>query len=75
MLGQRRRRWPNIKPALGQRPVCFTPRFQVKSRSYTPESKNPILFNYIMNGIPLQRVDKIRDLSVIIISSLSWNSP
>ena len=37
-------------------------------------SKNPILFDYITNGVPLQRVDKIRDLGVIITSSLSWNN-
>ena len=23
MLGQRRRRWPNIKPALGEHHVCY----------------------------------------------------
>ena len=34
-------------------------------------SKNPILFDYTMNGVPLQRVDEIRDLGVIITSSLS----
>ena len=34
-------------------------------------SKNHILFNYNMNGVPLQRVDEIRDLGVIITSSLS----
>ena len=27
-----------------------------------------------MNGVPLQRVDEIRDLGVIITSSLSWNN-
>ena len=27
-----------------------------------------------MNGVPLQRVDEIRDLSVIITSSHSWNN-
>ena len=27
-----------------------------------------------MNGVPLQRVDEIRDLRVIITSSLSWNN-
>ena len=27
-----------------------------------------------MNGVPLQRVDEIRDLGVIIASSLSWNN-
>ena len=37
-------------------------------------SKNPILFDYTMNGVPLQRVDEIRDLGVIITSSLSWNN-
>ena len=31
-------------------------------------------FNYTMNGVPLQRVDEIRDLGVIITSSLSWNN-
>ena len=36
--------------------------------------KNPILFDYTMNGVPLQRVDEIRDLGVIITSSLSWNN-
>ena len=34
-------------------------------------SKNPILFDYTMNGVPLQIVDEIRDLGVIITSSLS----
>ena len=37
-------------------------------------SKNPILFDYTMNGVPLQRIDEIRDLAVIITSSLSWNN-
>ena len=37
-------------------------------------SKNPILFDYTMNGVPLQSVDEIRDLGVIITSSLSWNN-
>ena len=37
-------------------------------------SKNPILFDYIMNGVPLQREDEIRDLGVIITSSLSRNN-
>ena len=37
-------------------------------------SKNHILFDYTMNGVPLQRVDEIRDLGVIITSSLSWNN-
>ena len=36
--------------------------------------KNPIVFDYTMNGVPLQRVDEIRDLGVIITSSLSWNN-
>ena len=36
--------------------------------------KNPILFDYTMNVVPLQRVDEIRDLGVIITSSLSWNN-
>ena len=27
-----------------------------------------------MNGVPLQRVDEIRDLGVIITSSFSWNN-
>ena len=36
--------------------------------------KNPILFDYTMNGVPLQRVDEIRDWGVIITSSLSWNN-
>ena len=32
MLGQRRRRWPNIKPAFGQRLVCvFRPNIGVMS--------------------------------------------
>ena len=38
-------------------------------------SKNPILFDYTMNdGVPLQRLDEIRDLGVIITSSLSRNN-
>ena len=37
-------------------------------------SKNHILFDYTMNGVPLQRVDEIRDLGVIITSSLPWNN-
>ena len=37
-------------------------------------SKNPIFFYYTMNGVYLQRVDEIRDLGVIITSSLSWNN-
>ena len=38
------------------------------------KSKNPILLSYNINGVPLQRVSEIRDLGVIINSSLSWNS-
>ena len=37
-------------------------------------SKNPNLSDYTMNGVPLQRVDEIRDLGVITTSSLSWNN-
>ena len=37
-------------------------------------SKNPILFDYTMNGVPFQSVDEIHDLGVILTSSLSWNN-
>ena len=38
--------------------------------SFFTRSNNPILFTYNMNGVPLTSVDEIRDLGVVITSSL-----
>ena len=38
------------------------------------KSRSPTVFNYNINGKPIERVDSFKDLGIIIQSDLSWNS-
>ena len=35
--------------------------------------KNPVSFNYLMNGVALKRVTEVQDLRVTLDSALQWN--
>lgn len=45
-----------------------------KCKILSVSSKSPILFNYNINGINLERVQQMKDLGVMVDSRLNWNA-